>query len=164
MALIKGVDDYLAEYICLRLTQNFQLINPDPNPTCFIDTLSIIQRRNQIKMSMGHKFDIFTAVGKEDYKIMTFTKMSTEGGREDAHAVKRADFKYMLFNFHTNRFQVKTSSESRLFNFKSLLNLSEVLYDLQMAHQSCIKMPQNHFVVFFYNPPKPMFDKKSTEK
>jgi hypothetical protein len=63
--------------------------------------------------------------------------------------VKQADFKYMLYNFHTSRFQVKTSSESRLFNFKSLLNLGEVLNDLQMALSACIKMPQNHFSIFY---------------
>lgn len=68
-------------------------------------------------MSMGQKYNIFTARDKENYQIMTFTKMSIEGGSEDAHAVKSADFKYMLFNFHTNKFQVKTSSESRLFSF-----------------------------------------------
>ena len=80
-------------------------------------------------MSMGNKFDVLRAnVNNDDFEIKIFTKM--QEGSEDAHAVKQADFKYLLFNFHTNKFQVKTSSESRLFNFKSLLNLGEVLNDL----------------------------------
>lgn len=128
MALIRNVDDYLHEYICLRLTQNFQLIALDPKPSSHVDYQSVLLRRNDIKMSMGSKYNVFTARDRENYQIMTYTKMSE--GSDDAHAVKRADFKYMLFNFHTNRFQMKTSSESRLFSFQSLLNLGEVLSDL----------------------------------
>lgn len=35
--LIRNVEEYLNEYVCLRLTQNFQLINPDLDPVCDID-------------------------------------------------------------------------------------------------------------------------------
>ena len=78
----------------------------------------------------------------------TYTKMLE--GTEEVHIRKQADFKYMLYNFHTHQFQVKTSSESRLFNFKSLLNLGNVLSgELQEALNSCIKLPQNHFVIFY---------------
>lgn len=79
-------------------------------------------------MAMGSKYNVLSAQDRENFQIKIFTKMA-EGG-EDAHVVKQADFKYMLFNFHTNKFQIKTSSESRLLSFKSLLNLGEVLNDL----------------------------------
>lgn len=79
-------------------------------------------------MSMGNKFNVLNALGDQDFKIDIYTKMKE--GTDEAHIRKQADFKYMLFNFHTNKFQVKTSSENRLFNFKSLLNLGEVLSDL----------------------------------
>jgi len=40
-----------------------------------------------------------------------------------------AKFKYLLFNYHTNTFQIKISQESRLFNFKSISNLDETLFE-----------------------------------
>ena len=51
---------------------------------------------------MGNKFDILSSQDKENFYIQIFTKMSE--GTEEAHAVKQADFKYILFNFHTNKF------------------------------------------------------------
>jgi len=40
-----------------------------------------------------------------------------------------AKFKYLLFNYHTNLFEIKESQESRLFNFKSISNLDECLHE-----------------------------------
>ena len=56
-------------------------------------------------------------------------------------AVKSADFKYLLYNHHCKKFQMKVSRESRLFNFSSLANLAEVLSDFKNALKTCIKMP-----------------------
>ncbi len=95
-------------------------------------------------MCFGNKFDVLRASSRDNMDIFIYTKKS-----EEALSVKHADFKYLLFNFHTNKFQVKTSTESRLFNSKSLLNLSFVLNSLEQALTSCIKIPQNHFVIFF---------------
>ena len=87
-------------------------------------------------MCFGNKFDTLKSRTHENMSIYTYTKKS-----EEALSVKHADFKYLLFNFHTNKFQVKTSTESRLFNSKSLLNLSEVLNSLESSLSSCIKIP-----------------------
>jgi hypothetical protein len=62
---IRSIDDYLNEYICLRLTQNFQLINV--NPTCNVDFQGLLQRRNDIKMGMGNKYNILTAQDRENF-------------------------------------------------------------------------------------------------
>ncbi len=86
-------------------------------------------------MSMGNKFNVLDS--RFNYSIIT--KMKDSGN--ETLAMKQADFKYMLFNYHTNRFQVKTSSESRLFHFKSLHDLGSVLNDLKEAITSCIKRP-----------------------
>ena len=70
-----------------------------------------------------------------------------------------AKFKYLLFNFHTNQFQIKSSQESRLFNFKSITNLDETLDEFSMIHESCTKVPQVYFVLF----PKTDEAKKTTK-
>ena len=80
--LIRTMEDYLTEYICLRLTQNFQLISP----TCNVDFQGLLNRRNDIKMGMGSKYNVLSAQDRENFQIKIFTKMA-EGG-EDAHAVK----------------------------------------------------------------------------
>jgi hypothetical protein len=105
-------------------------------------------------MCFGNKFDVLKAQNRENMEIHIYTKKS-----EEALSVKHADFKYLLFNFHTNKFQVKTSTESRLFNSKSLLNLSMVLNSLDQALTSCIKIPQNHFVIFYQKNSNWIFDK-----
>jgi len=37
-------------------------------------------------------------------------------GKVEANQVKEADFKYLLFNHHTQRYEVKLAKESRLLN------------------------------------------------
>jgi hypothetical protein len=56
---IKTVEDYLNEYICLRLTQNFQLINASPSSK--IEYGNVLMRKDDIKMGMGNKFNVLTA-------------------------------------------------------------------------------------------------------
>lgn len=53
---------------------------------------------------MGDKYNVLSgsALAKENLDIMIYTKM--KDGQEEAHAVKQADFKYMLYNFHSNKF------------------------------------------------------------
>ena len=97
---IRTIEDYLTEYICLRLTQNFQLINP--SPTCNIDFQGLLMRGKDLKMSMGKKYNVLSAYDRENFQIEIFTKL--KGGSEDPHSVNQADFKYMLYNFHTNKF------------------------------------------------------------
>eukprot|EP00347_Sterkiella_histriomuscorum_P009116 403342460 len=141
--LITTVEEYLTEYICLRLTQNFQLINSEE--TCHFDFKQIW--KTNIKMGICSKYNVLKQHEPTSYMIDTFTKMDLG----DTNAIKSADFKYLLFNQHTSRFQIKISQESRLFNFKSLANLGEVLNDFKNAPSVCIKMPQQHFVIFHNN-------------
>ena len=97
--LMRTFEDFITEYICLRLTQNFQLILTDPNPVCVVDYHGFINRINDIKMCFGNKFDVLSSQNKENMQIKIFTKNS-----EESLSVKHADFKYLLFNFHTNKF------------------------------------------------------------
>ena len=60
-----------------------------------------------------------------------------------------AQFKYLLFNYHTNDFQVKNSFENRLLKITSLNNLDEVQNDLKEALESCVKLPQISLVIFY---------------
>ncbi len=55
---MRTIEDFITEYICLRLTQNFQLILTDPNPVCNVDFQGLINRKNEIKMCFGNKFDV----------------------------------------------------------------------------------------------------------
>ena len=53
-----------------------------------------------------------------------------------------AKFKYLLFNYNENKFQIKKSQESRLFNFKCIKNIEEVLEDLSLDKEHLAKLPQ----------------------
>ncbi|CDW71794.1 UNKNOWN [Stylonychia lemnae] len=141
--LIQNFEQYFTEYICLRLTQNFQLINNES--LCYVDFKKLWN--SDVKMGICSKYDVLKQPQDQNYMMNTYTKMD----REDTNAIKSADFKYLLFNYHTSKFQVKISQESRLFNFKSLANLGEVLNDFKNALSVCIKMPQQHFVIFHMN-------------
>jgi hypothetical protein len=85
LPFIHTVDDYLNEYICLRLTQNFQLIKADP-PTCHVDFQQFIFKKTDIKMSMGNKYNILNALDKEQFSLDTYTKMLE--GTEEVHIRK----------------------------------------------------------------------------
>lgn len=50
-------------------------------------------------MCLCNKFDVLSSQNKENMQIKIFTKNS-----EESLSVKHADFKYLLFNFHTNKF------------------------------------------------------------
>jgi len=139
--LIRNAEEYLTEFICLRLTQNFQVVNPEG--TCHVDFKRLWSQ--EVRMGICSKYNILRQQPYEaqNFLIDVYTRIEA-----DSNAIKQADFKYLLFNHHTQRFQVKISQESRLFNFKSLANLGEVLNDLKNALSICIKMPQQHFVLF----------------
>jgi hypothetical protein len=64
----------------------------------------------------------------------------------------KAEFKYLLFNYHEGKFKVKNSFESRLFNPTSLANLDEVQNDIKEAIKCCVKLPQLQFVLFYVDP------------
>lgn len=87
-------------------------------------------------MGICNKFNVLKQQEFGNYQIDIYTKME-----KDTNAVKSADFKYLLLNYHTNKFHIKKSKETRLFNFKSLANLGEVLNDFKNALTCCIKMP-----------------------
>jgi hypothetical protein len=80
---IRSLEDYLTEYVCLRLTQNFQLIKTEANPTCKIDFQDVALRKSDIKMSLGNKFNVLKSQDMENFQIKVFTKMA-----EDALTVK----------------------------------------------------------------------------
>ena len=58
-----------------------------------------------------------------------------------------AKFKYLLFNYYDNRFQIKNSQESRMFNFRSLLNMEEVIEDFSQVGESLVKVPLISFIL-----------------
>ena len=78
--------------------------------------------------------------------------METTEIRKEKNITKdnaKAQFKYLLYNYHSNDFQIKSSVENRLFNFKSLNNLDNVQHELNEARQSCVKLPQISIVVYY---------------
>ena len=58
-----------------------------------------------------------------------------------------AKFKYLLFNFHENQFQVKQAQENRLFNFRSIVNIEEVIDDFSQINENLFKVPTLQFVM-----------------
>ena len=52
-----------------------------------------------------------------------------------------ASFRYLLFNYHQNNFKVKELKEDRLFSYRSIMNLDEVIEDFSMVGH-CTKVPE----------------------
>ena len=92
--------------------------------------------------------DRFTKVWLKENKLETknFYK------KKDMKSTIKAEFKYLLYNYHEEKFKVKQSFESRLFNPTSLANLDEVQNDIKEALKSCVKLPQLAFVLFYVDP------------
>lgn len=61
--------------------------------------------------------------------------------KKDLSRIVKAEFKYLLFNYHEGKFKVKQAKESRLFNPTSLANLDIVQNEIKEAIRCCVKLP-----------------------
>ena len=84
---------------------------------------------------------------------LSFFTTKTFYKSKDIASTVQAQFRYILFNHHCCRFVVKQSLESRLFNPTSLTNLDEVQNDFKESLNSCVKLPQVCYVVFYNGSP-----------
>ena len=57
-------------------------------------------------------------------------------------------FRYMLYNNHSQKFELKVSKESRIFAPTSLNNLDIVAHDFSMAKKNCVKLSGFSFLIF----------------
>ena len=64
------------------------------------------------------------------------------------NTVMSGAFKYMLYNSHTQKFELKVSKESRIFAPSSLSNLDIVAHDFSMAKKNCVKLSGFSFLIF----------------
>ena len=130
--MVKDKSSYVEEFLCLRLTQNLQFYSETGR--CFYDFEKFITNQSQIKMSIGHMLQYFQHSFDNQYRFESYIKLNDDEKRQnEITSEMSAKFKYLLFNYNENKFQIKKSQESRLFNFKCIKNLEEVIEDLSLG-------------------------------
>ena len=134
VTLFTSDQDFLEEFLCLRLTQNMQYFTKEG--TCHYDKNQFMQKQLQFKLGIGEMHHRLKFYDDDRYQYEAYVHLNHSISDEMS-----AKFKYLLFNYHENKFQIKQSQEDRLFNFKSISNLDEVLEEFSQINEACVKVP-----------------------
>lgn len=95
-----------------------------------------MQKQLQFKLGIGEMHHRLKFYDDDRYQYEAYVHLNHSISDEMS-----AKFKYLLFNYHENKFQIKQSQEDRLFNFKSISNLDEVLEEFSQINEACVKVP-----------------------
>lgn len=122
------------------------------------------QPKQLIKFSIGNMHHTLKFVESLKYLFTAWLRLNLlRDEQQKDHEITNemsAMFKYMLYNPISGQFQIKYSRESRIFNFRSILNLDEVIADFKSLRESCIKVPQITFILI----PSEHTESKKNEK
>lgn len=115
-------EETLTENLGLRLTQNFQIVNPFGT----IDFTQFSQQKKEyFRMTLRNRLVICQPMDFIRFQILAYVK------KKEVEKIVNAEFMYLLFNPNTQQFQRKDAKESRLINRTSLNNLDLVQTDFR---------------------------------